>query len=160
MHFELSDFHVEVKSLLVHDNLSITNIIPKSVVTRNSWSCLKWCYIKRCSKLNTVFITADYGDLCFYELEMFWAVDLLMARCIWSEGSPREYPRGYSNWYIGKSFTKLQAIHLHLCPWLRFRPPIVMELYLVQAGDPSHCPLWRSHSSLPGGGRVSKQHIN
>lgn len=63
MHFELSDFHVEVKSLLVHDNLSIANIIPKSMVTRNSWSCLKWCYIKRCSKLNTVFITADYGDL-------------------------------------------------------------------------------------------------
>ncbi|CAN6162328.1 unnamed protein product [Urochloa humidicola] len=102
----------KVNSLHVHDSFSINTVIPGSMVTRESWSGLKWCSIERCPDLNTVF-TTDY-EFCFPELETFRGAHLLTARCVWSKG-----------WMITPPyFGKLRAINLHLCPRLTFVLPL------------------------------------
>ncbi|KAG0523287.1 hypothetical protein BDA96_07G110500, partial [Sorghum bicolor] len=123
--FQLLDFHVEiveeiimimfvlskVNSLHVHDSFSINTVIPESMVTRESWSDLKFCSIKRCPDLNIVFTTDDV--FCFPKLETFLGAHLLTARCIWSKG-----------WIALPYFGKLRAINLHLCPRLTFVLPL------------------------------------
>ncbi|KAL6646436.1 hypothetical protein ACP70R_018044 [Stipagrostis hirtigluma subsp. patula] len=106
----------KVQSLLVHDNCSITTVIPQSMMSIReeeetiSWSGLKWCRVERCPKLDTVFTTNDEA-FWFSELEIFWAADLLMTRRIWS----KERTHGDKE---TKSFAKLRDIHLHSCPRL------------------------------------------
>ncbi|XP_066327223.1 uncharacterized protein [Miscanthus floridulus] len=101
----------KVNSLHVHDSFSINTVVPGSMVTRESWSGLKWCSIERCPDLNIVFATDDV--FCFPELETFWGAHLLTARCIWSKG-----------WIALPYFGKLRAINLHLCPRLTFVLPL------------------------------------
>ncbi|CAL5088902.1 unnamed protein product [Urochloa decumbens] len=101
----------KVNSLHVHDNFSINTVIPGRMVTRESWSGLKWCSIERCPDLNIVFTTDSV--FCFPELETFWGANLLTARCIWSKG-----------WIALPYLGKLKAINLHLCPRLTFVLPL------------------------------------
>ncbi|KAG2558416.1 uncharacterized protein LOC120685790 [Panicum virgatum] len=101
----------KVNSLHVHDSFSMNTVIPGSMVTRESWSDLKWCSIERCPYLNTVFTTDDV--FCFPELETFWGAHLSTARCIWSKG-----------WMSLPYSGKLRAINLHLCPRLTFVLPL------------------------------------
>ncbi|KAL6646435.1 hypothetical protein ACP70R_018043 [Stipagrostis hirtigluma subsp. patula] len=124
----------EVKSLLVHDNSSITTVIPQSIMSVTirgeveeeketiTFSSLKWCCIERCPRLDSVFdAKTNHDHTCFPELHTFWAADLLMARCIWSKGWPGAHINSEDE---TKSFAKLRVIHLHSCPRLRF----VLEL--------------------------------
>ncbi|KAL6841080.1 hypothetical protein ACP4OV_029049 [Aristida adscensionis] len=99
-----------VKSLHVHDNASVSTVIPEHMMyisdeNRLAWRVLKWSRVERCSKLQTVF-TTNYKFICFHELETFWAADLLMASSIWSKG---QIVRAEDE----TSFSKLQAIYLH-----------------------------------------------
>jgi hypothetical protein len=132
-----------VYSLFVHDNSSISTVIPESMMsievgTRKSkiyWSCLRWCRVERCPNIDTVFAT-NYDIVCFNELEAFWAADLLIAHCIWSKGRT-------VNIKDTESFAKLQAIHLHSCPKLTFVLPLswfytlpsLETLHIVYCGD-------------------------
>ncbi|KAF7011988.1 hypothetical protein CFC21_026230 [Triticum aestivum] len=106
----------KVESLNVHDNSSITTIIPKHMVAIDGdiliWQRLKWCHVVRCPKMHTVF-TSDYNSFVFEELEKFWAADLLMVHCIWSKGKTVQG-------FVAPSFAKLRSIHLYACPSLTF----------------------------------------
>uniref|UniRef100_A0A0E0LJ18 Disease resistance protein At4g27190-like leucine-rich repeats domain-containing protein n=1 Tax=Oryza punctata TaxID=4537 RepID=A0A0E0LJ18_ORYPU len=119
-----------VKSLHVHDNSSMTNIIPEHMGLKGdkriTWSDMKWCHIKKCPKLDTVFHT-NYAACCFETLETFSADDLTMARFIWSRGA-------MSPTTNNTSFAKLQSIHLHSCPRLMHVLP------LSWAASDSHLP--------------------
>jgi hypothetical protein len=88
------------ESLHVHDVSDIC-IMPEGV-----WEMLKVCRMERCPKLDTVFPWPN----CFYRLETFWALDLLMARQIWSKSFGPRYEAG--------SFCYLQHLHLSSCPRL------------------------------------------
>ncbi|CAO2041592.1 unnamed protein product [Urochloa humidicola] len=112
-----------VQSLYLHDNSSITHVIPEQAMLRrhenNYYYCdLKWCRVERSPALETVFVITDYADgWSFEDLKTFSAAGLLMARSIWSRGRP----------YDGadyRSFAKLRAIHLHMCPRLQFVLPM------------------------------------
>ena len=126
-----------VQSLYLHDNSSITPVIPEQTTSTRrqaiNYRALKWCRVERCPKLDTVF-HAVYNFLFFRKLETFWASDLLMARSIWSRG------RIVDSW-DDQSFAKLRAIHLHLCPRLQFVLPLswnlssLETLHIVRCGD-------------------------
>ncbi|KAF8666054.1 hypothetical protein HU200_053759 [Digitaria exilis] len=131
-----------VQSLHVHNNSSITSIIPDEISRPVSgkdinYRALKWCRLESCPKLDTVFYT-NYGgsDLWFDKLENFWAADLLMARSIWSRGRPYHARDA-------QSFAKLQAIHLYSCRRLQFVLPLswghtlssLETLHIVCCGD-------------------------
>jgi len=130
-----------VQSLYLHDNSSITPVIPEQTTSTRrqaiNYSALKWCRVERCPKLDTVFHTNYDEYVCFDELETFWASDLLMARSIWSRG------RIVDNSWDDYSFAKLRAIHLHLCPRLQFVLPLswfvilssLETLHIVRCGD-------------------------
>jgi hypothetical protein len=106
-----------VQSLHLHDNCSISSIIPEHLTSTRegeiSYHALKWCYVEKCPKLDTVFHTNYDGPYLFEELETFWATDLLMVRSIWSRGRPYDSVDSVS-------FRKLQAIHMYRCPMLTF----------------------------------------
>jgi len=129
-----------VQSLYLHDNSSITPVIPEQTTSTRSkiinYSALKWCRVERCPKLDTVFHT-DYDEyVCFQKLETFWASDLLMARSIWSRGRIVDDTDD-------RSFAKLRAIHLRMCPRLQFVLPLswngtlssLETLHIVRCGD-------------------------
>nr|CAB3483943.1 unnamed protein product [Digitaria exilis] len=131
-----------VQSLHVHNNSSITSIIPDEISRPVSgkdinYRALKWCRLESCPKLDTVFYT-NYGgsDLWFDKLENFWAADLLMARSIWSRGRPYHARDA-------QSFAKLHAIHLYSCRRLQFVLPLswghtlssLETLHIVCCGD-------------------------
>nr|CAB3486477.1 unnamed protein product [Digitaria exilis] len=131
-----------VQSLHVHNNSSITSIIPDEISRPVSgedinYHALKWCHVESCPKLDTVFYT-NYGRgyYCFDNLENFWAADLLMARSIWSRGRPYR-------WNDPHCFAKLHAIHLYCCPRLQFVLPLswfntlfsLETLHIVCCGD-------------------------
>ncbi|KAM3373599.1 hypothetical protein ACQJBY_020193 [Aegilops geniculata] len=134
-----------VESLHVHDNSSITTVIPQHMTSIDEkelgWRHLKQCHVVRCPKLHTVFST-DYNSsrMCYFEeIEIFWAADLLNAHCIWSKG------RAWSSTDI-TSFAKLRSIHLYSCPRLAFVLPLLWgnqgsylhkleSLHIVNCGD-------------------------
>ncbi|XP_051180499.1 uncharacterized protein [Lolium perenne] len=108
------------ESLHVHENSSITTVIPERVMSvveeKLVWRHLKRCRVERCSKMRVVF--SNYYDIaCFHELESFCAVDLPMAHCIWSKGRTVAATSTCS-------FAKLQSIHLYSCPRLAFVLPL------------------------------------
>ncbi|TKW02879.1 hypothetical protein SEVIR_7G034458v4 [Setaria viridis] len=112
-----------VMSLHVHDSCSITTIIPKHIASATGqeihYPALKWCRVEKCPKLEVVFHTNyDGNDYWFEQLETFWAADLLMARSIWSRGRPLDGGQDRV------SFSRLRAIHLHMCPRLQFVLPL------------------------------------
>ena len=92
---------------------------------------LKWCCVERCPKLDTVFAT-NYYSRCFFNLEIFWAAHLLMARSIWSR--PRNPRLDASE----LSFTQLRAIHLHFCPRLRYVLPMAKNNTLSKVLETLH----------------------
>ncbi|XP_062192965.1 uncharacterized protein LOC133896387 [Phragmites australis] len=127
------------KSLLVHDNSSITTVIPESMIATRwdqfTWPNLKWCRVDRCPRMETVFVAIYDVFYWFIQLETFCAVDLLMARSIWSKG--RTVSSGDTS-----SFAKLRAIHLHSCPRLTFVLPLsgftlpsLETLHIIYCGD-------------------------
>ncbi|KAK1664323.1 hypothetical protein QYE76_052482 [Lolium multiflorum] len=114
------------ESLHLHD-VSIHATIRDALCM---WRYLRWCRVERCPKLDTVFPSRCYG---FCALQTLWASDLLMARRIWSQGSP------YS------SFKNLQHLHLQSCPRLQFMIPVcessfpcLETLYMIHCGDLVH----------------------
>ncbi|XP_048553927.1 uncharacterized protein LOC125534925 [Triticum urartu] len=105
-----------VESLHVHDNSSITTVIPEHMMSIESnvltWSHLKSCHVVRCPKMHTVFnIVCGYYE--FKELVNFWAADLPMAHCIWSKQMAWDFEDD-------ASFAKLKSMHLFSCPRLTF----------------------------------------
>ncbi|KAF7005596.1 hypothetical protein CFC21_020710 [Triticum aestivum] len=106
----------KAKSLDVHDNSSITTVIPEHMMSIESnvltWQNLKSCHVVRCPKMHTLF-NIVWGYCKFEELLEFWAADLLSAHCIWSK-------QRVSNFQDNLSFAKLQSIHLFSCPRLTF----------------------------------------
>ncbi|CAM0948463.1 unnamed protein product [Alopecurus aequalis] len=129
-------------SLHVHDNSSITTVIPENMISVEgkvlTWDDLQECYVVRCSSMHTVFVT-NYDRYCFEKIETFWAANLLMAHCIWSKG------RTVVNKNT-RSFAKLRTIHLYSCPWLTFVLPLswnapgsyfpnLETLHIVNCGD-------------------------
>ncbi|KAJ1254211.1 hypothetical protein BS78_K104100 [Paspalum vaginatum] len=128
-----------VQSLHVHDNSSITTVIPEHMMSveevKIRWHALSWCHVERCPRLDTVFAT-NYDIFCFRELEIFSAAHLLMARSVWSRGR-------IVNATDSESFAKLRAIHLHMCPRLQFVLPLswfytlssLETLHIVCCGD-------------------------
>lgn len=162
LQFQPSDFHVEIgegisdigmessqgikaivfavaktESLHVHDNSSVTTVIPEHMMSiedkRILWRHLKRCHVVRCPRMHTVF-TIWFNYYCFEKLENFWAADLRMAHCIWSKGRT-----------TGKddvSFAKLRNIHLYSCPRLAYVLPLLgftlrslETLHIVNCGD-------------------------
>ncbi|CAN6234342.1 unnamed protein product [Urochloa humidicola] len=114
-----------VQSLYLHDNSSRTPVFPEQAAFRRFeitkiYNALKWCRVERLPALETVFVVTNYADLCyiFQVLETFWAADLLMARSIWSSGTPFDSDMDY------RSFANMRAIHLHMCPRLQFVLPM------------------------------------
>ncbi|XP_073363723.1 uncharacterized protein [Aegilops tauschii subsp. strangulata] len=105
----------KTKSLHVHDNSSVTTVIPGHMVSIESnvltWN-LKSCHVVRCPKMRTVF-NIDWRYYYFEELVEFWAADLLSAHCIWSK-------QRVSDFQDNRSFAKLESIHLFSCPRLTF----------------------------------------
>jgi hypothetical protein len=115
------------ESLHVHDVSDICSM-PKGF-----WKRLKVCRMERCPKLHTVFPLANSFD----RLETFWALDLLMARQIWSK---RIGPR-----YETSSFWYLQHLHLSSCPRLQFVLPVwvssfpsLESLHVIHCGELKH----------------------
>ncbi|CAM0948468.1 unnamed protein product [Alopecurus aequalis] len=133
----------KVVSLHVHDNSSITTVIPENIISVEgkvlSWNDLKDCYVVRCRKMHTVF-TTNYDDTCFRNIETFWAANLPMAHCIWST-ERRVY------YIYCRSFIHLRSIHLYSCPRLTFVLPLYWQnlgtsylpnletLHIVNCGD-------------------------
>ncbi|XP_037488336.1 uncharacterized protein LOC119366673 [Triticum dicoccoides] len=130
------------ESLHVHDNASITTVIPEHMMSRVGtdldWKHLKHCHVVRCPKMRTVFMT-NYRGYPFQEIETFWAANLPMAHCIWSKGR---------NWNATETtcFAKLWSIHLYSCPRLAFVLPLLWgiqgsylhnleSLHIVNCGD-------------------------
>ncbi|KAF7056572.1 hypothetical protein CFC21_063969 [Triticum aestivum] len=99
-----------VKSLHVHDNISITANLPAS---RTSWLHLEWCHVERCPNLHTLF-PSWAGNESFSRIRVFSASDLLMAYCIWGRDITLDF----------YSFRYLQHVYLHNCPRLVFVLPI------------------------------------
>ncbi|CAD6342530.1 unnamed protein product [Miscanthus lutarioriparius] len=120
-----------VESLHVHDSSSITSVDPEHTSGTYIMNGLKWCCVERCPKLDTVFAT-DYYRICFYQLKIFWAAHLLMARSIWSR--PRN-PRLDSGYF---SFTRLRTIRLHYCPRLRYVLPMAPNNTLSEVLETLH----------------------
>ncbi|KAL5213865.1 hypothetical protein ABZP36_003017 [Zizania latifolia] len=87
-------------SLYVHD-VSTNISMPK-----RDWEYLRLCRIEMCPMLETVF-PGNYSN--FYKLETIWVSDLLMARCIWSNG-----------FVYDENFNSLQHMHVRCCPRLQF----------------------------------------
>ncbi|XP_051220933.1 uncharacterized protein [Lolium perenne] len=115
-----------VESLHLHD-VSIHATIRGAICR---WSYIRWCRVERCPKLDTVFPSRCYG---FSTLQTLWASDLLMARQIWSKGSP-----------FG-SLKNLQHLHLQSCPRLQFMIPVcgssfpcLETLHIIRCGDLVH----------------------
>ncbi|KAI4969082.1 hypothetical protein ZWY2020_046412 [Hordeum vulgare] len=106
----------EAESLHVHDNSSITTVIPEDMMATYGWERLKQCHVERCPKMHTVF-TPNYDKIYpFEDIETFCASDLLNVHCIWSKG------RTFSG-TDNTSFSKLKSIHLYSCPRLTFVLP-------------------------------------
>ncbi|CAM0948473.1 unnamed protein product [Alopecurus aequalis] len=131
-------------SLHVHDNSSITTVVPENnmisakreVIT---WKHLQQCYVVRCPKMQIVF-TRNFDHYWFQEIETFWAANLLMAHCIWSKGRMASY------FFDTTPFAKLRSIHLYFCPRLTFVLPFTWDcsgsflpnletLHIVNCGD-------------------------
>ncbi|XP_062224678.1 uncharacterized protein LOC133923382 [Phragmites australis] len=127
-----------INSLHMHDNSCILSITPKSAREGGYQSSkLKWCRVERCPKLQAVF--SSY-QMEFPELERIWASDLLAADCIWSKGTIYRY---------GDNFKRLQSIHVHNCPRLKFVLPFrgftlpsLETLHISHCGDLRHVFPW------------------
>ncbi|KAF8714741.1 hypothetical protein HU200_027262 [Digitaria exilis] len=114
------------KSMHVHD-------VSTSVIMPSRWtSCrLNWCRVERCPNLDTVFSrTRDDHN----QLEVIWASDLRIARCIWSKGFDRR-----------PSFGNLLHLRLRSCPRLQFILPVwvasfpsLKTLHIIHCGDLTH----------------------
>uniref|UniRef100_A0ACD5WRL4 Uncharacterized protein n=1 Tax=Avena sativa TaxID=4498 RepID=A0ACD5WRL4_AVESA len=124
----------KTKSLHVHDNSSITTVIPENIVSIQGreldWRHLKRCHVVRCPKMHTVFITSNFSFNFFDELESLWVADLLMARRILNNGM--------CGYWLG--FLKLQSICLHTCPRLTCVLPLTSfpnleTLHIINCGD-------------------------
>lgn len=115
-----------VKSLHVHDNISITANLPAS---RRSWVSLEWCHVERCPNLHTLF-PSWAGRESFYDIKIFSASDLLMAYCIWG--------RDIITLRFG-SFQNLQHIYLHNCPRLVFVLPISFPMPNFETIQIAYC---------------------
>ncbi|TVU06400.1 hypothetical protein EJB05_49612, partial [Eragrostis curvula] len=127
-----------VESLVVHDNSSITAVTPlvRGKGDDICWNKLKWCHVEKCSKMDTVF-TNNCPKVSFPEPETFWAVDLLVARSIWSKRVRRDHLQG--------SFGALRSVHIHFCPRLIFVLPLPWSsmccleiLQIICCGDLTH----------------------
>ncbi|KAL6880339.1 hypothetical protein ACP4OV_011904 [Aristida adscensionis] len=115
------------ESLHVHDSSTISSL-PR----RRYWYRLRWCRVVRCPKLDTIFPRGS-SDV-FNKLEIIWASDLPMARCIWSKG-----PKTYF------SFSNLQHLLLESCPRLQFVLPVwvysfpnLRSIHIIHCGDLEH----------------------
>ncbi|XBI86935.1 hypothetical protein VPH35_025081 [Triticum aestivum] len=106
----------KAKSLFVHDNSSITTVIPEYMMSIENkkllWLELESCHVVRCPEMHTIFNTI-HGYIRFTELVNFWAADLRMIHCIWSKEQTL-------NVEDDRSFAKLQSIYLFSCPRLTF----------------------------------------
>ncbi|KAF8762560.1 hypothetical protein HU200_009335 [Digitaria exilis] len=118
---------VYTKSMHVHD-VSTSVIMPSS--RWNSCS-LSWCRVERCPNLDSVFSTTRHDS---NQLEVIWASDLRIARCIWSKGL-----------YGDPSFGNLQHLRLRSCPRLQFILPVwvasfpsLKTLHIIHCGDLTH----------------------
>ncbi|CAL4906221.1 unnamed protein product [Urochloa decumbens] len=123
-----------VESLHLHDNFSITTVIPEHILFPTwdteatvMWRGLKWCRVERCPKLDTVFIIPEVVSY-LRELETFQAADLLTAHIIWRRQRPpirrKPYIPEMDDIDLGASFGKLRSIHLHYCPRLVYVLPL------------------------------------
>jgi hypothetical protein len=110
-------------SLHVHDNSCMLDIMPR--IPRNwFWvvSCLQWCRVERCAKLQAVFSFGNSGyRQRFNNLWNFWASDLLGAYCIWSKSTIKN---------DSDNFKALQRIYVHSCPRIKFVLPFSSEITL------------------------------
>ncbi|XP_044425090.1 uncharacterized protein [Triticum aestivum] len=118
-------------SLHVHD-VSTSASLP----TGYSPQVLRQCRMERCPKLGEVF---PRGSREFWQLETFWASDLLMASWICSKGGYRYH--GFND----GSFGKLQHLRLRSCPRLQFVLPVwfrsfpsLETLHIIHCGDLRH----------------------
>ncbi|CAM0878613.1 unnamed protein product [Alopecurus aequalis] len=129
-HYSLADIMKRhTNSVHVHD-VSVTGMI----MPMGRWDELKQCRMERCPKLVTVFPWDSYG---FNKLETFWALDLLMARQIWSKGGSRDRTTS--------SFQNLKHLHLSSCPRLQYVLPVwvcafpsLETLHIIHCGDLKH----------------------
>ncbi|CAO2210128.1 unnamed protein product [Urochloa humidicola] len=110
-----------IKSLHAHGTCSITSLPPQNLFMLveddrygGAMNQLKSCLVEGCPKLDTVFATNYEGDT-LRSLETIWAAHLLMVRSIWSRPT-RTTPGDLTQ----VSSVGLRAIHLHLCPRLRY----------------------------------------
>lgn len=139
----------KVQSLHVHDNVSVTTIIPELSL---HWNSLEWCHVERCPKMHNVF-SHSVGINTFNSIRIFSACDLLMAHCIWSR-------------HIGHH-CGLQHIYLHNCPRLVFVLPISSTLPNLETIQIAYCrniqhifPLYQNHRRIACGVTFKKlRHI-
>uniref|UniRef100_A0ACD5XWY3 Uncharacterized protein n=1 Tax=Avena sativa TaxID=4498 RepID=A0ACD5XWY3_AVESA len=131
-----------VVSLHVHDNSSITTVIPENMILVGenglTWKSLQQCCVVRCPKMHTVF-TTNYDYFCFNELETFCAANLLMVHCIWTKGRTVDTRDT-------RSFAELRSIRLYSCPRLKYVLPLswaapdsylpnLETLHIINCGD-------------------------
>ncbi|CAL4996280.1 unnamed protein product [Urochloa decumbens] len=117
-----------------YDNLA--RLMTESPSAVHYWHSLCWCRVERCPKLHAVFPPGTEDSLG--KLEIIWASDLLMARCIWSQGRLKILWAG--------RFKSLQHLHLRCCPSLQFALamgdrtsfPNLETLHIIHCGDLRH----------------------
>jgi hypothetical protein len=129
------------ESVHVHDVSTYSCTMPAVV-----WERLRWCHVERCPNLHAVF-PPDSMDINGV-LEIIWASDLLMARCVWSKGIAGVWVDHLKG---------LRHLHLRRCPSLRYalamgsRPslpflreqeepklPSLETLHIIYCGDLRH----------------------
>ncbi|CAL4899542.1 unnamed protein product [Urochloa decumbens] len=104
-----------VAILHVHHSLSISSIPGPAPGLGSRWSCLEWCRVQQCPKLECVFTAPQGRDsvVLFPSLKTFWASRLPKARCIWNWSSRSVLK---SDFY--RSFPNVEFLHVDLCPRL------------------------------------------
>ncbi|KAJ1270083.1 hypothetical protein BS78_06G027700 [Paspalum vaginatum] len=100
-----------VQSMHVHDNSSITTVIPEHTRSLEEqkicWTALSWCHVERCPRLDTIF-TTNYDIVCFDELKTFSAAHLLTAR-----SCPRLKFVLPLSWFY--TWSSLETLHIVCC---------------------------------------------
>ncbi|KAK1668324.1 hypothetical protein QYE76_056483 [Lolium multiflorum] len=146
---------------LFAESLHVHNVSARHgiIIPVGKLEVLKQCRVESCPNLYTVFPSRSDG---FYKLETFWALDLPMARQIWSKGHRCHPPLGLELFSVQlmrhmhasstiTSFQNLRCLHLSSCPRLQFVLPVwLSSLPSLETLHIRHCGVLKHIFVLDG----------